>query len=951
MDTGSKNFHIGVLTALVSVILLITSTLISLPLTGSSDSRESRAGLEVVISEVAPHGGGFQGEDWVEILVVKGSGDISTYVLSSFDSQDDDESFANSTVTVTAGERLLVHYNGSRADETDDTGDSNSNGYVDLYIASSELSRTHEQAALYTAPDYSIMVDAVCWSKGDITASEASDAQNLVDLGMWPSASATDMVYSDDIDKGISIARKEGKDDSDNAGDWYVERICSPGVDNKIFNFTGEVLITGAYLAGSPKSFTMKVMNGGGDVSCLSISDLDRAAVFLADEPVTLNQDDELKLFFGIGTNETDTIGDINQNGIRELYADPKNSPTGTTDAVAIFNGLDVLDAVAWCTDGKLSSGEISDLEFLILRGNWDGNTSEDCVNISVMGTRNELVRSQLTDTNTKADWEISGEINTAIDLRKFDLETFRNVDSVTCGVSPDSSFWLLAGLIENATKSIDIEVYILDNFKLAEKLLAALERGVSVKIFLEGAPIGIPDMEKYIMELITKNGGEVRYMITDAGAGIKERFTNIHSKFMVVDGNRTFITSENFRLDGIPYYGTSGNRGWSVIVESEEVGDYFEKVFDYDFSPTSPDTFSFEIDHETYGGPSPDFDPSSREYQARDGNHEITFRAQKFTDDIAVTPVLCPDHTSELKAILPMIESANDYIYVQQHSVNDNWKKGSNYVDNQYLTALYDAARKGVEVRIQFDETFKFSNEHWDIINDTNDIAAEENLNMMAKFTYNKEIEVAKVHNKGIIVDGEKVLISSINWATNSIYNNREVGVIIESEEVAGYYREIFVFDWGGEEIVAMGSISGVVRDKGGKPLVGAEISIDSLGVSTITDGDGKFVLDKTPIGSYMLNISLKGHDDIHIFVKAKFGETTSETFTMKKEGSVGEDENKPPLYLLIILGIILVLVLVIFSAIILNAKKVRLQEKGKTVTRVSGDQHPFDDNVEKEP
>jgi len=947
MHAEPKKIHTGAFAALVSVLLLIIPALISLPLAESGDRK--RAGLEIVISELAPHGSGFQGEDWVELLVVTGSGDISGYVLSSFDKQDDDESFANTSVTVNAGERLVIHYNGSGADETDITGDSNSNGYFDLYIGSSELSRTHEQAALYTSPDYSVMVDGVCWSKGDITASEASDAQNLVDLGMWPSNSASDMVYSDDIDKGISIARKEGKDDSDNANDWYVEPKSSPGLENRLFNFTGEVLITGAYLSGSPKAFTMKVMTGGGDVSCLSISDLDRASLFLANEPVTLAQGDELKLYFGTGTNETDATGDINQNGIKELYIDPKSSPTGTTDAVALFNGLEVLDAVAWCTDGKLSSGEISDLEFLIFRSNWDGNTSEHCVNISVMGTRNELVRSHLNDTNSKADWEISGEINTEIDLKEFDLKTFSNVDSVTCGVSPDSSFWLLAGLIENATKSIHIEVYQFDNFKIAEKVLAAQERNVEVKILLEGAPVrGIPDMEKYIMKQITDKGGEVRYIITDSNVGIKERYTNVHSKFAVVDGEKAFITSENFRDDAIPYYGTLGNRGWSIVIDSDEVAEYFEEVFSYDFTPGSPDSFPFTEKDPVYGGPPNDFNPSSN---PKGGKYEKIFKNQQFSDSISVTPVLCPDHTSDLEAILPMLENANEYIYVQQHSVNDNWKKNSKYVDNKYLEALYDAARRGVEVRIQFDETFKFSNEHWEIINATNNLADEEKLNMMAKFTYNKEIQVAKVHNKGIIVDGEKVLISSINWATNSIYNNREVGVIIESGEVAGYYREIFVFDWGGEEIVAMSSIAGVVKDEGGKPLQGAKVNIDSLGISTITDEEGQFVLNKTPVGSYMMNISLKGYDDIRIIVKAKVGETTIETFTLEKEGSVGEDEESLSTTLVLILGVILILVVIILAAVILNAKKVRGQEKGKTVTRLSGDQHPFDDKVEKEP
>ena len=934
---------------MVILILASSNILMDQRVTGDRNA-ETRSSLQVVLSEVAPYGTDASGEDWIELLVVNGSGDISGFVITTFDSQDNDEELADSTVTVAKGDRIVVHYNETAPDETDATMDTNSNGFVDLYIASSDLSGTNEQAAIYSSADHSEPLDAVCWSNGDISENEAKDAKELADAGMWPSNSAGAMVDSSNLEKGISIARIEGISDSNTKNDWYGEPHPSAGSANRFFNFSGDVLITGAYLSKAPRYFTMEVISGGGDVSCLVLTDLDGQRDFLSESPLTLSQGDVFRVYYGEGTNETDAMGDADADGIRELYS-ADMAPASTTDSAVLMRGVEVLDVLAWCDKGPLASGEVSDLNYLVAEGEWVGNTSGDCVNISLMGTGNELLRKiPLTDTDSKDDWEISGEIKKDIKLKEFNLTTFSSVDSVTCGVSPDSSFGMVAGLIDNAEESIHIEVYILDNYKIAEKLLAALERGVSVKIFLEGAPIGIPDMEKYIMELITDNGGEVRYMISDAGAGAGERFTNIHSKFMVVDGTKTFITSENFRLDGISYYGTSGNRGWSVIVESHEVGEYFNDVFYYDFSPSSPDSFSFTVDHETYGGPSSDFDPSSRDYKPSNGNHEITFQARKFTEDITVTPVLCPDHTSDREAILPLIESAQEYVYVQQHSVNDAWKKGSNYVENEYLEALYDAARKGVEVRIQFDETFKFSNNHWEIINDTNDLAAEEGLNMMAKFTYNKEIDVAKVHNKGIIVDGDKVLISSINWATNSIYNNRETGVIIESAEVAGYYREIFVFDWGGEEIVAMGSIGGVVKDETGKPLKGAEVTIDSLGISATTDEDGEFVFENTPVGSYVLNISLKGHDDVHIYVKAKIGETTTESFTMEKKGSAGEDENGLSITLLIILAVILILVVIILVAVILNAKKVRVKEKGKTVTRLSGDQHPFDDRVEKE-
>ena len=52
-------------------------------------------------------------------------------------------------------------------------------------------------------------------------------------------------------------------------------------------------------------------------------------------------------------------------------------------------------------------------------------------------------------------------------------------------------------------------------------------------------------------------------------------------------------------------------------------------------------------------------------------------------------------------------------------------------------------------------------------------------------------------VHNKGIIVDGSAVLVSSQNWSTDGTLYNRDAGVIIYHEEAARYFQQIFLHDW----------------------------------------------------------------------------------------------------------------------------------------------------------
>ena len=58
-------------------------------------------------------------------------------------------------------------------------------------------------------------------------------------------------------------------------------------------------------------------------------------------------------------------------------------------------------------------------------------------------------------------------------------------------------------------------------------------------------------------------------------------------------------------------------------------------------------------------------------------------------------------------------------------------------------------------------------------------------------------------VHNKGIVVDGATVLVSSQNWSADGTLHNRDArrekrrGVIIYHQEAAQYFQQVFLHDW----------------------------------------------------------------------------------------------------------------------------------------------------------
>jgi phosphatidylserine/phosphatidylglycerophosphate/cardiolipin synthase-like enzyme len=53
--------------------------------------------------------------------------------------------------------------------------------------------------------------------------------------------------------------------------------------------------------------------------------------------------------------------------------------------------------------------------------------------------------------------------------------------------------------------------------------------------------------------------------------------------------------------------------------------------------------------------------------------------------------------------------------------------------------------------------------------------------------------------HTKGIVVDGEVVLLGSHNWSDLGATRNRDASLIFFDPQVAGYSEKVFEHDWAG--------------------------------------------------------------------------------------------------------------------------------------------------------
>jgi hypothetical protein len=158
-------------------------------------------------------------------------------------------------------------------------------------------------------------------------------------------------------------------------------------------------------------------------------------------------------------------------------------------------------------------------------------------------------------------------------------------------------------------------------------------------------------------------------------------------------------------------------------------------------------------------------------------------FPARTVTSTITVKPLLTPDDYR--KPILELIKSAKQRFFMQTqyiHTVAAAQDKGSpTHMD--LINALVDLINAGVDVRLI---TSEFQDHMWiERLQDAG-VDAVEHLRIQPH-----------VHNKGMVVDSQTVVVSSQNWSPLGTGDNRDAGLIIYNADAAQYFEQIFLHDW----------------------------------------------------------------------------------------------------------------------------------------------------------
>lgn len=459
-----------------------------------------------------------------------------------------------------------------------------------------------------------------------------------------------------------------------------------------------------------------------------------------------------------------------------------------------------------------------------------------------------------VADTNTASDWaqatddDINGK---KVRYPGWDLDRYFFPHTATeqarleYAVAPDASYAAYSDGIDDATSSLYIEGYSLDNAHVVDILVDRLNAGVTVTVLLEEEIVnGISDQEKWACEQIETAGGQCWFMYNDDGDDVHDRYTFQHAKFTVVDEELLLTGSENIKYSSMPADdksdGTKGNRGVYLITDAPSLVNHALDVFEHDLDPVHNDIRRWD--------PSTDSPPSGFTPDYSSGG---TFYSAPFTQTLVLTDtfdfevIQAPENVLRSNdSLLGMVNRAGTggKVFVEQLYERKYWgPSSSNPADdpNPRLEAYIDAGRRGATVRILLDS---FYNDPTDSRSNTatcdyvNTIASNESLDLeclLGNPTGNG------IHNKLVMVwDGSQgwVHTGSINGSENSSKNNRELAVQVQSTPVYEYLLEVFDYDWttsGGSSVLPSADvqITFIEYNPPGNDVEGEYVQIENKG------------------------------------------------------------------------------------------------------------------------
>lgn len=462
--------------------------------------------------------------------------------------------------------------------------------------------------------------------------------------------------------------------------------------------------------------------------------------------------------------------------------------------------------------EGSLSSNEILPKEFSGLPVNVVQASPTDILKYELAKTKPALLAhlpekstfllESFTDEYSESlEAEEAGKTYNYVPPKNVKLEEVIMPMTIQCHVSPEGGWKTLGPFLSDVQEHAQIAIYDFSAPHVSEALVKIVGSGASMKMVYDGksaAHVGqgtkADDIteEKTIQKLEKK--GKKNFECVKAWLNSGGLFANAyHIKVIVKDKKSFWLSSGNLQSSNQPALDffenpkeiRNYNREWNIVIQNEKLATIFHNFIDWDFEKSSEAPES-EIIEEAL--PELFFSEAALLLEeAREAKQPVQpFYPKKLTfsksNPLRVQPLLTPDNYIDYT--IELIKSAKKSVYFQ----------------NQYIKPTDNNEEKFAEALDALMEKSLDSNIDTRII--LRDMFSDDSRKMLESlqaygFDTSKVKMMKNTHTKGIIIDGEVVMLGSHNWSNSGTTTNRDASLIIYDESVAQYYQDVFLHDW----------------------------------------------------------------------------------------------------------------------------------------------------------
>lgn len=384
---------------------------------------------------------------------------------------------------------------------------------------------------------------------------------------------------------------------------------------------------------------------------------------------------------------------------------------------------------------------------------------------------------------------------------------------SVIAHVGPEQGFNVLKEFLDQAQTKLTCAMYQFYVTHIEQLIDARLRDGVAMKLVADPKTRNTspsPDAGEFDRSQQFKEWREQRTFdnIYVPRSGAKKLVsTSYHIKVAVRDDNTVWLSSGNWTKNSQPNVDATGkagagNREWHIVIANRKLATMFQSHILADFAQCQ----ELGATTEALEAPPIMIDvPIELSGMLTEAPVELLAPLEIGPRKVKVRPILTPDRGGRVftDAMLNLIRSARDQLLFQIPYITISQGMAGNL--GELVDALVERSRTIGDFRL--------------ILGSGSGRDAIPELRRRGMDVVRCIRLRSATHTKGMVVDGQRVMIGSQNWSQDGVTVNRDASLLFDDAEVADYFRKAFLIDW-----ARASSVSAAVPERPVLPASGAE-------------------------------------------------------------------------------------------------------------------------------